>query len=207
MIKNIPIETDDPKTPAEEEELDSQSSVAAEKAASEAEPNSTDQPIEEESANAQDPSFEDNEKAEKTKEENIDWKDRCLRSMAELDNATRTIPKRIQEGISRFKRAHFVELLELSDALDRALSQLPGQDDSWRQGLETMQRMMTDILAKQGVTRIETAGKVFDPALHEVVSTQNNPEFEEGMIIAELRSGWMMDGNLLRASMVVVASS
>lgn len=144
--------------------------------------------------------------SETPQEPEIDWKDRCLRALAELDNANKTVPKRIQEGIERFRRGHFANLLELADGFERALTQCGAGDDGvWREGVQSLHRMLMDILARSGVKPVEAKGQSFDPAWHEAVSAIPAPDVDEGTILEVLRTGWTLDGRLLRAALVIVA--
>ena len=137
----------------------------------------------------------------------VDWQDRCLRIQAELANATKTIPKRIAEGVGRFKRNHFLALLDLVDGFDRAAQHFDESSSEWQEGFASLQRILIEILNKAGVKKLDCLGKKFDPNWHEVVSTVPNPELEDGTILDVVRSGWMMDEKLLRAAMVVVVKN
>ncbi len=73
--------------------------------------------------------------------------------------------------------------------------------------MELIHKQLLDVLAKRGVTPIETAGEDFDPHVHEAVAHEPSPDHREGQIIDELRRGYMMSGRLLRPSMVRVAKA
>jgi molecular chaperone GrpE (heat shock protein) len=53
------------------------------------------------------------------------------------------------------------------------------------------------VLAKTGVTPIETAGKTFDPLYHDAVAMDPG-----GTQLEEVRRGWLFDGKVLRAASV-----
>lgn len=161
-----------------------------------------DEASEEEGAPVEAP--EDSQEEEK-KEPEIDWKDRCLRTMAELENVQKTVPKRIEEGISRFKKAHFANLLELADAFERALALKDGTVEQWQAGVESLARMHEDILSRAGLKRIDETAKKFDPNLHEAISAIPMPGKEDEEIVEVVRSGWLLNGKLLRPMGVVVA--
>jgi len=139
--------------------------------------------------------------------EQTDWQDRCLRVQAELSNATKTIPKRIAEGVGRFKRSHFMSLLELADGFDRAAQHMDKSSKEWQDGFGSLSRILIETMNKAGVEQLNCKGKKFDPSWHEVISTVPNPEMEDGSVLEVVRSGWKMDGKLLRAAMVVVVKN
>jgi molecular chaperone GrpE len=48
-------------------------------------------------------------------------------------------------------------------------------------------------------------GKKFDPNVHEAVYQEESEKEEPGTVIGEFQKGYVMDGRLLRPSMVSVA--
>ena len=73
-------------------------------------------------------------------------------------------------------------------------------------GLEMVQKQLSDALKKQGVEKIESLGKVFDPNLHQVISQIDVPDTEAGIIVQEMQTGYTIGGDrVLREAMVVVA--
>ena len=62
-----------------------------------------------------------------------------------------------------------------------------------------------DLLAAEGLTKIETVGRKFDPELHEAVECVQRGDAEEGAILEEVRKGFTLKGKLLRPSIVKIA--
>ena len=62
---------------------------------------------------------------------------------------------------------------------------------------------MADILKGQGVKPIEADGG-FDPNYHEVVATVADPDRNDGEIVDVVRAGYLLEGLVLRPSMVRV---
>jgi molecular chaperone GrpE len=78
--------------------------------------------------------------------------------------------------------------------------------DAFRQGVELIAQSFRQTLLDCGVRRIETAGRVFDPALHEAVGQARAPAgVASGNIMTEVQSGYTFDDLVLRASRVIVA--
>ncbi|MDD5718784.1 MAG: nucleotide exchange factor GrpE [Candidatus Krumholzibacteria bacterium] len=144
--------------------------------------------------------------------------DRRLRTAAELDNL-RKRSRRDVEDARRFAQADLLRsLLGVLDDFDRALQCTPvdGSADgdpgaenaiaAYRQGLELIAQNFRQVLLDAGVRRIETAGRAFDPAVHEAIgqgpATDSAPS---GTILAETQSGYTFDDLVLRASRVIVA--
>jgi molecular chaperone GrpE len=85
---------------------------------------------------------------------------------------------------------------------------LPGLDNlilaekhTQDEGVKLSIKHFLDILENEGVKRIETVGKTFDPNLMEAITTQ---EGEEGKVLEEVRSGYMLYDSVLRPAQVIV---
>ncbi|KAM5574751.1 hypothetical protein ABKV19_013942 [Rosa sericea] len=48
-------------------------------------------------------------------------------------------------------------------------------------------------------------GKPFDPSVHEAIALEESQEFPEGIVIQEIRRGFLLGGQLLRPAMVKVS--
>ncbi len=167
----------------------------------------SDSEVDDEPESESEPEAEPESEPEPEPEPEIDWQDRCLRAMAELENVQKTVPKRIDQGIFWFKKDLFGRLLDLADGFERALAQGGDEDNSWRQGVESLQRILLEVFEKSGLTTVSGEGEPFDPTRHEVVAAVPQPEVEDGRIIAVQRRGWMLGEQLLRPAQVVVAKN
>jgi len=73
-------------------------------------------------------------------------------------------------------------------------------------GVERVEKQLTDILKMHGLKRIETTGQMFNPHFHEVVAHVPE-EGKEDQIVDELEPGYMLHDRLLRAPKVRVRVS
>ena len=62
-----------------------------------------------------------------------------------------------------------------------------------------------NILLSEGVKKIESIGKVFDPNQHDVVSFSYDSDKDENVITDEIRTGYMIDDKILRPSLVIIS--
>ena len=74
-------------------------------------------------------------------------------------------------------------------------------------GIDMIRTQFLDVLSKNGLTQVESLGKVFDPNFHEAVAQAPAPGKEDQEIITEYQRGYILNGRLLRASKVVVANN
>ena len=132
--------------------------------------------------------------------------DRLLRLAAEFDNYRKRVERDRRDQAEAALAAALEDLLPLVDDLDRALEAPAGSDAAiYRKGVELIQRQMTELLRKRGVTTIDAVGADFDPHLHQAVMHEVSGAHRDGEVMAELRRGYMLGDRLLRPAMVKVA--
>ena len=68
-----------------------------------------------------------------------------------------------------------------------------------------VKKELTTALEKNGITKIESLDKKFDPNLHQAMMEIENNDVEEGTVVQEVQSGYTMHDRLLRAAMVGVS--
>ena len=162
--------------------------------------------------------MEDNEKLEEIlpgtdpesqlKAERDELYDRLLRKQAEFDNYKKRVERERSEYV-QFASAELIrELLNAMDSFDLAIhnaSSESGPGETMLQGLDLIYKQFQDTLARFGLKVIEARGQVFDPNLHQAVSTVPTDDVAENTVVDELRKGYMLNGRLLRPVMVSVA--
>ncbi|MEO7273636.1 MAG: nucleotide exchange factor GrpE [Vicinamibacterales bacterium] len=139
--------------------------------------------------------------------ERDDYYDRFLRQTAEFDNYRKRI-ERERQATSEAAAADLVkDLLPLVDDLERALKAEAGAEgaETYRRGVELINKRLDDILRRRGVRPIEALGADFDPNFHEAVAHDPAEGRREGEVIEDFRRGYMLGDRLLRPSMVKVA--
>ena len=92
-------------------------------------------------------------------------------------------------------------LLRLLPGLD---SLLLAEKHTQDEGVKLSIKHFIDSLEAEGVKKIETVGRTFDPNLMEAITTQ---EGEEGKILEEVRAGYMLYDSVLRPAQVIVGKS
>ena len=134
----------------------------------------------------------------KKHQENEEFKNlenQLKRALADYQNLEKRIA---EEKISWIKAANKDLLLKLLPGLDSLiLAEKHTQDE----GVKLSIKHFLDILELDGVKKIETVGKDFDPNFMEAVSTTQG---EDGKIIEEVRTGYTLFDQVLRPAQVVV---
>jgi molecular chaperone GrpE len=97
-------------------------------------------------------------------------------------------------------------LLDVVDDLERLLEFVGDEISPVIDAVRAVYRKIMDLLASEGVKPMQSVGQPFDPALHEVVATAPAGEKTMGIVVQEVRRGYMWDDEVLRTAQVVVAA-
>ena len=131
--------------------------------------------------------------------------DRYKRVLAEFENYKKRSSKE-RETLYNSIVSDIVEVfLPVVDNLENALK-IETQDVEYKKGIELVLKQFKDILKSKGVEEIPAMGETFDPALHEAVSSVQDPEKNVQEIVQEYRKGYKIGSKVIRHSMVVVAN-
>ena len=68
-----------------------------------------------------------------------------------------------------------------------------------------VKKEILNALEKNGVTKIDSVNKKFDPNLHQAMMEIENNDLDEGVVVQEIQTGYMMYDRLLRPAMVAVS--
>ena len=131
--------------------------------------------------------------------------DRYKRVMAEFENYKKRSSKE-RETLYNSILGDIVEVfLPIVDNLENALK-VETQDAEYKKGIELVLKQIQTLLKSKGVEEIPAVGETFDPALHEAVSSVQDPEKNTQEIVQEYRKGYRIGSRVIRHSMVVVAN-
>jgi molecular chaperone GrpE len=147
------------------------------------------------------------EQVQKLLAEKEELLDTLKRRQADFENYRKRIEKERHQDRHRGVEALVEHLLPVLDAFERALA---AHDEpayvEYRKGFELIHRQLSDALAKQGLVRIESAGKEFNPHFHHAIERVVTSEYPDGTVIAELQPGYIFHSRVLRPAMVRVAA-
>ncbi len=129
--------------------------------------------------------------------------ERMARMQAEFDNARKRAQREQQEFKDYALTNAIKSLLPVLDSFDRALAH-DGTGETFRSGMELIDRQFHDTLAKLGVTEIDSQGQPFDPTLHEAIEMVETDEVPDNHVLQELQRGYKLKDRLLRPAMVRV---
>ena len=102
------------------------------------------------------------------------------------------------------------EIIPVLDNLERAISHsesAPGVQgaEGLVEGVKMVAKQLYDVLAKFGVTQVESVGKPFDPNKQQAMMHVETAEYEPGTVVEEFQKGYFLNDRILRPAMVTVA--
>lgn len=145
------------------------------------------------------------------------WK----RTLADFENYKKRKEAESKELLEFAKEVTVAKLLPSLDSLEQALRHMPKiieheswsaehqrdfikQYDNWQKGVNGIVLQLDKTLSELGVQKIEAIGKKFDPNFHEAVKEVVG-EQDDGMVLDELQSGFILNGKVIRPSQVVIS--
>jgi len=168
-----------------------------------------EEPTPDEDAGDEQPDAADAAEASAPAEEEPDWKDRYLRSVAELDNVRKRARRDAAAGEVRGMTRLAKELLPAVDNLDRAIQHVGEGTDGDAQlveGLRIVHRELHAALSQAGIEAYDPTGEEFDPRFHEAMTTAPADEgVLPGTVTIVYQVGYRRGDDVIRAAKVVVA--
>ena len=159
---------------------------------------------------------EETSEDENTEEDNLEkeiqiLKEEKIRLLAEMENLRKRFDREKVETI-KFGSINLArDILSPGDNLERALDALPDDENHSESiknlidGLKMVLKEYKSTLEKHGVKKIETLNQKFDHNFHQAMMEVESNDVEEGKVVQEVQSGYVMHDRLLRAAMVGVS--
>lgn len=144
-----------------------------------------------------------------------DWQERFSRLQAETENYRRRLEQRIAADAAQQRNQLLEDMLALADHLEMAIQHLDRpvepspsmltNESAFRQSLEATLHAFLETLRKYGVQPIDAVGQPFNPAQHEAMGQMIHPEIPADHVAAVVRTGYVINEQLLRPAQVMVS--
>src|SRR5690242_209803 len=137
--------------------------------------------------------------------ERDEYLDALQRLKAEFENYRKRVSRDQADFVTRASERLVKQLLPVLDDLGRALEAAAEHEEAkLEEGVRLVHRALADLLTKEGLAEIDTAGK-FDPHVHEALLSQPS-DAEEGSVIEVVQKGYKLGDKVIRPARVVVAA-
>ena len=146
---------------------------------------------------------------ESAKAEAADARDRYLRAVADLENfRRRSVCEKDDLKLFAISRA-LEDLIPVMDnlALGLAAAKQPNADlKTLTGGVEMVLQQFRSALGAHGLKEINPQGQPFDPHQHEALSHQASNDVKPEHVAVVVRTGYTLNGRLLRPASVIISS-
>ncbi|XP_050376269.1 uncharacterized protein LOC126793712 isoform X2 [Argentina anserina] len=135
-------------------------------------------------------------------------KEKLIRLQADFDNCRKRFEKE-RLSVRTDAQGEVIEsLLPMVDNFERAKQQLKPETEKEKKidtSYQGIYKQFVEIMRSLRVASVPTLGKPFDPSVHEAIAREESQEFPDGIVIQEIRRGFLLGGRLLRPAMVKVS--
>ncbi|MCS7201738.1 MAG: nucleotide exchange factor GrpE [Dictyoglomus sp.] len=148
-------------------------------------------------------------KREEAKPETLvdDWEIKYIRLQAEFENFRQRLRKEKEEWQEIANARLLREIVNIMDNFSLALETMKHsrKKDAIIEGVNMIYKQFENLLQNEGVVKMETIGKPFDPALHEAVGLEEIEDGEENLVVREISPGYFFKNKILRPAKVIVS--
>lgn len=142
-----------------------------------------------------------------------EFKDRLLRTLAEMENLRKRTEREVAEARLYGNAGFARDVLAVADNMHRALesigAELRAQPDAkvLIEGVELTERELLKVLEKHGVKKFSPEGEKFDPNVHQAMYELPTSELPPGHVAQVIQAGYMLGDRVLRPALVAVVKA
>jgi len=133
-------------------------------------------------------------------------KDRYIRLMADFENFKKRALKEQSELLKYQGERLVVDLLEVLDNLELALTYSSADYEKLKAGLEMIHKIFVERLGRWEIRGEAAIGSDFDPKKHAAISRIPGSDAKPGTVVGELKKPYFYKDKLIRVGEVVVAA-
>ena len=145
--------------------------------------------------------------------EAAEYKDKLLRTLAEMENLRRRTEREVADTRSYAIASFARDIMAVADNMDRALraldSEIRDKADAGVKalldGVELTERELLKVLDKHGVKKFEPVGERFNPNVHQAMYEVPDESVPSGQVVQVVQSGYMIGERVLRPAMVGIS--
>ncbi|XP_023536677.1 uncharacterized protein LOC111797984 isoform X2 [Cucurbita pepo subsp. pepo] len=148
------------------------------------------------------------QKVSNTSAEITSGKENYIRLQADFDNFRKRSEKERLTVKNNAQKEVIENLLPMIDSFEKARQQIVPQTDKEKKidvSYQGIYKQFVEVLRSWRISAVAAVGRPFDPSLHEAVAREESQEIKEGIIIQELRRGFLLGERLLRPARVKVS--
>jgi molecular chaperone GrpE len=147
---------------------------------------------------------------EQLKADKQDLNEKYLRLGADYANFQKRVPKQVADSLAYEKKTFLRSLLGSLDNFAHAINgadaavKSPDAMQGWISGIRMVHQHLLDALKAQGVEKIASVGRPFDPSMHEALTFRAEADKPDGVVLEEYQGGYSFQGQVLRPCKVII---
>jgi molecular chaperone GrpE len=122
---------------------------------------------------------------------------------AEFENFRKRVDKEKNDYVKYANKNLIMKLLDSIDDLERIKDNV--KDEKIIDGLNMVYKNFLHILEKEGLKKIDSLGKNFDPYKHEAFLQVVDNSKPENTVLEEIQKGYMLNENVIRPAKVKIS--
>lgn len=136
-----------------------------------------------------------------------EWRDKCFRAVAELDNARKRFAKEKEDVRFHTTQIICLHIIELFDSFKMGLDSAEKQktDPKVLEGFQMIFRQFQAQLKLLKIDELNPLNEAFDPHFHDAVSHAYSDTVPEDHVLQVVRHGYKCGDRLLRAASVIIS--
>lgn len=129
------------------------------------------------------------------------------RTRADFENYRKRVEAEKQAAQKVGETKAVMKLLPVIDTIERAVANVPAElaENAWAKGVANLMKQLDKQLKDLGLEKIDAKpGVAFNPEFHQAVQFDDEAEGKTEVVAEELRSGYVLNGEVIRDAMVKV---
>jgi len=144
---------------------------------------------------------------DKKKKKEQEYLENWKRERAAFLNYKKEEAERVGEFVKFANQELISKILPILDNIYIAEKKLPKdlKNNQWVEGILKIKSQILDFLKNQGIEEIKCLGEKFDPNFQEAIEEVKKSDSESGIIIEEIKKGYLLHGKVIRPAKVKIA--
>jgi len=138
-----------------------------------------------------------------------EYLDRLRHLQAEMENLQKMTKRQVDSVTRQASEGVLLKLMPILDALQQATkisrTEHSLSTEEISVGLKMLFKQLLEVMKSEGLTEIPAKGELLNPQRHEVVSFIETSDVPENTVMEEVRKGYLLNGKVIRPSLVVVS--
>jgi molecular chaperone GrpE len=138
-----------------------------------------------------------------------EYLDRLQHLQADIENLQKMAKRQIDSVTRQASEGLLLKLLPSLDALQQATKMTQNGNslspEEISAGLEMLLKQLLEVLKGEGLNEVPALGESLNPQRHEVISFVETSDVPENTVVEEVRKGYLLNGRVIRPSLVVVS--